>query len=31
MGMIILMTVSEDKEDGLGYSMQVEGPAMPFD
>lgn len=31
MGMIILMTVSEDKQGGLGYLMQVEGPAMPFD
>lgn len=31
MGMIILMTVSEDKEGGLGCSMQVEDPAMPFD
>lgn len=31
MGMIMLMTVSEDKRGGLGYSMQVEDPAMPFD
>lgn len=31
MGMIILMTVSEDKEVRLGYSMQVEDRTMPFD
>lgn len=31
MGMIILMTVSEDKEGRLDYSMQVEDPTMPFD
>lgn len=30
MGMIILMTVSKDEKGRLGYSMQVEGPAMPF-
>lgn len=30
MGMIILMTVTEDKEVGLGYSMLAEDPAMPF-
>lgn len=31
MGMIILMTMSEDNEVGLDYSMQVEDPTMPFD